>query len=130
MRHRNMQFKLRALIICAAAHDVALDRQLALIETRLFAGAGNVGTPGWTPRQFLRRAPRRRLRRRTAAGMRATPPLAATLNPAAPRAPAPMHGAVPSPGERSARGAIGVAPGESARSVRLTNARFGPHEER
>ena len=56
MRHRNMQFKLRALIICAAAHDVALDRQLALIETRLFAGAGNVGTPGWTPRQFLRRA--------------------------------------------------------------------------
>jgi hypothetical protein len=26
-----------------------------LIETRLFAGAGNVGTLGWTPRQFLRR---------------------------------------------------------------------------
>ncbi len=69
----------------AAARDPALDRQLALIETRLFAPV--IGEqPDCSPRRLLRRiaAARRNLRRRLVFRRHDTQPLMATLNPGAP----------------------------------------------
>ena len=67
----------------AAARDGALDRQLALIEDRLFAAPARDEAAGWAPRQMLRpvATARRRLRHRSTLRTGAAPPLAA-LNPA------------------------------------------------
>ncbi len=72
--------------LAAAAQDPMLDRELTLIEARLFGPGADTGA--WSPASLLRRVTmaRRRLRGRRAGSGRRMPPLAASLNPGGPGA--------------------------------------------